>query len=289
MKYLIPVSVLFTMVLFMASPVFAQMSSAKGSAAISGATLIESTDMTHSWDPILSSYIKIPQDKELVFDVALECGLYTDTLVRSKGGTKDTSNAMAQVQVRVALQKILGVDADGKYILDAEKIYAYPGESIINPATGEDEGWGVTYCKREQELMAKFQGIFQQCEIYAIDPDTGLETEECAEYGADTCLVTECTQDDLTGEIDCTTTLDIECLDYEEVQLIQNTVSANAFNFVSPNLDQGEYQATVEAEIKTTTDFDNGGAEAKGLIGLGSMVVDEVRFINGDTGQNKLP
>ncbi len=44
---------------------------------------------------------------------------------------------------------------------------------------------------------------------------------------------------------------------------------------------------TVEAEIKTDTDFTNGGAEAKGLIGLGSMVVDEVRFIKNDDGNNK--
>ena len=279
MKHLVWVSVLFAMISFLASPVFAQMSSAKGSAAISGATLLEATNETHSWDPVLSSYIKIPQDKELVFDVSLECGLYTDTLVRSKGGSKDTSTAMADVKVHVALQKIEGVDANGNFIL-GEKFYAYPG----------DGDSGVTYCRREQQLMAKFQGIFQTCEetVVVTDPYTGLDREECIAYGENTCLDVTAVDDDGDGVIDdYVTTVDVDCLDYEEVQLIQDTVSANAFNFVSPNLDQGEYKVTVEAEIKTSDDFANGGAAAKGMIGLGSMVIDEVRFINGDTGQNK--
>jgi len=279
-KYLIPVSVLFTMILFMASPVFAQMSSAKGSAAISVGTLLEATDETHSWDPVLSTYIKIPQDKELVFDVSLECGLYTDTLVRSKGGSKDTSTAMADVKVHVFLQRILGADENGDFILSDAKIYAYPG----------DEDSGVTFCRREQQLMAKFQGIFQTCEetVVVIDPYTGLEREECAAYGENTCLDVTAVDENGDGVIDdYVTTLDVECLDYEEVQLIQDTVSANAFNFVSPNLDQGEYKVTVASEIKTSADFANGGAAAKGMIGFGSLVVDEIRFINGDTGQNK--
>ncbi len=42
---------------------------------------------------------------------------------------------------------------------------------------------------------------------------------------------------------------------------------------------------TVEAEISTDTSNQNGSASAKGMIGLGSMVVDEVRFIKDeDTG-----
>ena len=35
-------------------------------------------------DPLLTTYIKVPQDKELVFDLSAECGLYTRTLARSK-------------------------------------------------------------------------------------------------------------------------------------------------------------------------------------------------------------
>ena len=116
MKNLVLATILLMFVSLMTTPVFAQMSSAKGSAAISGATIIDATDQTNSWDPVLSTYIKVPQDKELVFDVSLECGLYTDTLVRSKGGNKDTSTAMADVKVHVAYQEILGVDDSGQFI-----------------------------------------------------------------------------------------------------------------------------------------------------------------------------
>lgn len=245
----------------------AQISSAKGSAAISNAVVIQATTQTHSWDPVLTTMIQVPQQKELVFDVALQCGLYTDTLVRSKGGQKDTSIAEAGIDVRVKLQK---VNQDGT--LGAE-FFAYPDL--------------VTYAKRAQTLMAKFQGIFQQCEEYAtvIDPYTGEPRQECIAYSADTCLdVSEIDTDGDGAFDDYQTTVDMGCLDYEEVQLVQDTINANAFNFVSPNLEQGEYKVTVEAEISSSTDFTNGGAAAKGLVGLGSMVVDEVRFIKGDAG-----
>jgi hypothetical protein len=135
--------------------------------------------------------------------------------------------------------------------------------------------------------MAKFQGIFQQCEewVQITDPYTSLNREECASYSSKTCLDVTAVDENSDGIIDdYITTVDVDCLDYEEVQLILHTVNANAFNFVSPNLQQGEYKVTVEAEISTGSKWTNGGAEAKGLIGLGSMVVDEVRFIKGDDG-----
>ena len=246
---------------------YAGIPSSKGSAAISNATLIEATTKTNSWDPVLSTMIQVPQDKELIFDVALQCGLYTDTLVRSKSGQKVTSTAMAAIDVRVKLQRL---NNDGTF---DEPFFAFPDQ--------------VTYARRAQTLMAKFQGIFQQCEEWAVVPDpyNGGTREECVSYLPETCLDVTAVDEDRDGTIDdYITTVDVECLDYEEVQLILDTVNANAFNFVSPNLQQGEYKVTVEAEISTSSDWSNGGAEAKGLIGLGSMVVDEVRFIKGDDG-----
>lgn len=237
----------------------AQISSAKGSSAISNAVLIEATDMTHSWDPVLSTIIQIPQQKELAFDVALQCGLFTDTLVRSKAGERDTSTAEAAIDVRVKLQKI---NQDGSY---GEPFLAYPD--------------AVTYAKRTQTLMAKFQGIFQQC--VTTDPATG----ECVDYGADTCLEVTPVDNNGDGVIDdYVTTLDEACLDYEEVQLVLDTMNANAFNFVSADLEQGEYRITVEAQITSSTSVQAGSARAKGLVGLGSLLVDEVRFVKGDTG-----
>jgi hypothetical protein len=135
--------------------------------------------------------------------------------------------------------------------------------------------------------MAKFQGIFQTCEEYAIvvDPYTGEPRSECVLYSPNTCLDVTSVDDNGDGVIDgYSTTVDVDCLDYEEVQLILDTVNANAFNFVSPDLEQGEYKVTVEAQITSDTASTKGGAMAKGLVGMGSMVVDEVRFIKSDSG-----
>lgn len=81
---------------------------------------------------ILSQSIKT-SNRSLFIDMSLECGLLTKTLVKSKGGTKDTSTASAAVMVRVLV--------DGKAVA--------PGE--------------VTYCQRTQELSATFGGILQSC------------------------------------------------------------------------------------------------------------------------------
>ena len=257
------ISVLF----FIGSAMAGEIPSAKGSAAISNNTLLEATDRTHSWDPVLSTIIQVASQKELVFDIALQCGLYTDTLARSKGGQKDTSTAEAAIDVRVKLQRL---NSDGTF---GEPFFAYPDH--------------VIYAKRAQTLMAKFQGIFQTCEAYAmvIDPYSGEPRMECVEYSTNTCLNVNGVDENGDGMIDnYITTVDKDCLDYEEVQLILDTVNANAFNFVSPDLEQGEYKVTVEAEISSDTASTNGGAQAKGLVGMGSMVVDEVRFIKKDTG-----
>lgn len=273
--FIVCLAFVFVMTLGFAN-VYAQMPSGKGSAAISDSKLIAETEETQSWDEILSTYIKVPQDKELTFDVSLECGLYTETLVKSKGGIKDTSEAEAKVQVRVMLQKFFGLDENDQPIL-GEPIYAFPG--------GTDPDYGVTFCKRRQNLMAKFQGIFQECLETGTDPVTGKET--CIEW-SNSCLTVTGIDDDGDGIHDrYITSLDWDCLAYEEVQLILDTVSANAFNFIRANVDQGEYKVTVEAEVTSNTDFQNGGAIAWGLVGMGSMVVDEVRFIKDDVGQNK--
>jgi hypothetical protein len=220
---------------------FAQMPSAKGSAAITGLTLIEATAETHSWDPVLWTYIKVPQQKELIFDVALQCGLFTLTHVKSKHGKSDTSTATVSIDVRVKLEPVIDVNPDGTPIL-GNPFYAHPG--------GENEG--VTYAKRTQDLMAKFGGIIESCQDINQDGVIDFLTE---------CVVTE-----------------------EELRLTLDTLNANAFNFIAPNLDQGEYEVTVEAQITTDTDSQAGSAEAWGLVGMGSMVVDEVRFIKGDSG-----
>ena len=66
---------------------------------------------------ILNQTIKTANQKDLIIDVSLQSGLYTETNVKSKGGNKDTSAAVAAVLLRV--------EVDDAYV-------AYPGMIIFN-------------------------------------------------------------------------------------------------------------------------------------------------------------
>ncbi len=120
--------------------------------ADTGTTSSTSDAQDTGWITIMQNYIKTPKDKGLAFDVSLQCGLYTFTGVKSKGGDKDTSQATGRISVRV---KLTHEDAPGS------PVYAEP--------SADSFGDGVTYSYRLQKLSATFQGIIENC----IDPDTG--------------------------------------------------------------------------------------------------------------------
>lgn len=85
------------------------------------------------WTKVLETVIKTPNKKDLLIGVSFETGLYTQTLVKSSGGTKDTSNATATLKIRVKV--------DG------------------NPAKPGD----VVYDKRSQTLSAVLGGYYANC------------------------------------------------------------------------------------------------------------------------------
>lgn len=104
------------------------------------------------WVNILQTQIKTASQKDLLFDVSLQCGIVTDTTVKSSGGNTSSSTARANIAVRVL------VDDDP----------AEPDNSIdATKATAE----GVVYCDRIQTLNAKFAGL--NC---TADPTTGVVT-----------------------------------------------------------------------------------------------------------------
>ena len=101
--------------------------SAKATARVGDIAILDSQELDYT--TIITSYIKTPNGKDLFMDVSMECGLFTKTHTKSKGGEKDTSSAEAYVSVRV--------------LVDGEE--AHPGE--------------VTFCQRSQELSAIFNGL----------------------------------------------------------------------------------------------------------------------------------
>ena len=57
--------------------------SSKVTAAVSSVTILQPTEGETEWTTILSNTLKTANQKDLFVDVSLECGLYTDTLVKS--------------------------------------------------------------------------------------------------------------------------------------------------------------------------------------------------------------
>jgi hypothetical protein len=92
------------------------------------------------WVNVLSTQIKTSSQKDLVFDAALQCGIVTDTTVKSSGGATSASTARANIAVRVLVD---GVPAEPDQSIDATK----------------ETAAGVVYCDRIQTLAAKFAGL----------------------------------------------------------------------------------------------------------------------------------
>lgn len=132
--------------------------SAKATCQVSGIAVLsaaaEEVGTESVWTTILSNGVHTSEQKCLFVDASLECGLYTQTLVKSKAGQSDTSSATASIKVRVLV--------DG--------VEAYPGE--------------VVFSSRTQQLTAKLQGLLTDADgnvCLSADPDTGAITidESC--------------------------------------------------------------------------------------------------------------
>lgn len=128
---------------------------------------------------------------------------------------------------------------------------------------------------RHQELSAILGGIIESCTVeVAVDPDTGTGS---GIFDLDDCEVEQ-----------------------EEISLAISTMSANHFNFVFPDLPQGDYDvmalfathaaaAAVENACPDPSDFcEPGDGDAAALshafIGKTMMTIQEVRAVKGSLG-----
>ncbi len=254
-----------------------------------GTTDAPVTDDDHDSSTILSTIIKAPKHKDLVMDISLECGNFTQTEVKSKGGVKDTSTAGASVRVGVVVSEILNDGSIGASFPafpsgNPDRTFDTVFGTVANPTEG------VVFCKRTQQLEAVFQGIidFEPGLVEVLGDGLGDEDGVC---DADTdpteicepqdpvdafhgCLIT----DPVTGNV----VIDPECLVEEELNLIVDQMTASSFNFIAPDLpESGVYRIDVLAWLDTGAASQNGSAEGKATIGLGSMFVETVRLAKG--------
>jgi hypothetical protein len=183
--------------------------------------------------------------KELFINPSLQCGIVTDTTVKSLNGSEDSAEARGTIRVRVLITAP-----------DGTETYAEPNNAgaTADPAELNDDG--LVYCDRIQQLKAKFSGL------------------NC----------TAAPYDDTDGLVDGAVT----CADPEELQLILKTLNANSFNFVAADVVSGVH--TIEIQARTSAnigvDSQNGSlAGAEAFIGAGSATIEEVRMIQGNTGE----
>ena len=195
------------------------------------------------WVSILTTNIKTPNAKELAMGVSLQCGLVTDTTVRSKGGDLDSAASRGRIRVRVKITQPNGVE-----------VYGQPnnGADLTNDISFDNQGGGLTYCDRYQQLSAKFSGL-------------------------------NCTADLVTGAV--------TCADPEELRLLLQTLSAHHFNFIHANAIPGihkiEVQARAEAGI-LLGGTELGDASAEAFAGAGSLSVEVIRLVRGESGVTDL-
>ena len=121
----------------------------------------------------------------------------------------------------------------------------------------------IIFARRHQTLIAEFAGDFSTCGV-EVDPDTGIGS----------IVITD------------------ECLDPESLQLILDTMQANSFNFIAPDLVAGEHTVIVMAklsymkngyEVVPVGEDDDpqttGAAAAAAYLGNGSVTIEVVRMI----------
>lgn len=129
--------------------------------------------------------------------------------------------------------------------------YAYPSDDASPYLQEEPEG--VTYCYRFQQIEAKFGGLNCTADM---DPYNDI--------------------------VDGTVT----CADPEHLRLLLRTLSAHAFNFVMP-VGAEVYTIEVQARAQSGADVfgtELGAARGEALIGLGSLLVEELRVADGGVG-----
>lgn len=154
---------------FIASPAMAQSTKTAVDTTMNTLTI---QNQTASAIEGLESQIHIAQQKDIHVDISLECGLATDTTVKSKGKhsgdgtTADGSTARASVQVEV-------------------KVYDDTGTTELTQFEVKPAG-PITFCRRTQTLEAKLQGFIDNSACFDADtgefdpddPNCNLEAEE---------------------------------------------------------------------------------------------------------------
>jgi hypothetical protein len=112
----------------------------------------------------------------------------------------------------------------------------------------------VVYGKRTQTLSATLEGAIANC-LSIVTNISGSQT----------------------------IALDTNCVAPETISLLQDTVSANSFQFAVPNLATGVHTVTIQAEIVAMGNAQNSTFTASALLGKGTLTVDPGHVVKDNT------
>ena len=190
--------------------------------------------------------------KELFINPSLQCGIVTDTTVKSLNGSEDSAEARGTIRVRVQITAP-----------DGTVSYAQPNNTgaTADPAELNDDG--LVYCDRIQTLKAKFSGLNCTAAPYEFTDGDGDGVDDVVDGS-------------------------VTCADPEELQLILKTLNANSFSFVRADVGSGVHTIRIQARTSANVGVSsaNGSlAGAEAFIGAGSATIEEVRMIKGNTGE----
>jgi len=143
-KFISVFAIVTVFAMFGATPAF-PLASSKFAAEVSDLTLIPNSSSNAAPKTVLSTTIKTPNKKDLLIGVSLETALFTQTQVKGKNGSTDTSSASATLEVSVLL--------DGKPFNPKDLSGAFPPK--------------VVYDKRVQTLSATLGGVIVSCQASA--------------------------------------------------------------------------------------------------------------------------
>ena len=214
---------------------------------------------SESYVNIFTQTIHTANDKALLMDVSLECGLTTDTKVASKLLGKAEATAEAIVKVRVLVDPVFGTTDDGVQIddevLNLEDAVALPGIVEYNVAGELTDDGGIFFARRHQTMIAHFAGDISNALSIAADGTTIV---------IDPTLVAP-----------------------ETLQLILDTMTANSFGFVYPGLSAGTHTVVVQANLMYQDAVAGEGLDgtegiSSAYLGKGSVTVESTRFIKNE-------
>ena len=138
--------------------------SAKNAVQVSNVTLLPYTGTNTAWTSLLTTNIQTSSQKDLIFGVSLQTGLFTKTTAKARVGTESsTAMAKAGVDIRVCVSGLAASSGAADCAGLAGYKMAEPGE--------------VTYDKRFQELTVTLENALAGCRDLNADGIIDIATE----------------------------------------------------------------------------------------------------------------